>query len=532
MAPSNSPESTSSPDEDLKNLATAANGAANTTSQMRDNMTFHYFIQLPPELQSMIRTEAIDQALRNAIGRPFKGGPLASVSKEWKNDVEMRLFSRIRINPSKERHVLRFREFFTNERRRFLSQLEITIDDRWTGPWHRDMGIVQISQVMEKIGHLLQYLQSWEVHRDEEQPRSIEIIFVSMSNTLDPSLTTRLCSSIHTSSLWEGSDLDMVTGSGQIPTNVALWAIKSEFPSTLDMVTHLTFPLDCVPLPAAQAMIQRMQNLKSCDFEIKVNASQLGWRNLSDFVISLPTLAPSLRCLRISGSYVFFETFTSTLKKFSAVLRDYSQSLERLDVSDLPLHQAFFQPFSDEFGINAAMSEWRWPKLETLELIFANFAPYLEPGRLKLTPAEVLIAAGRAAMAMPVLKYFHAGIVEEAADSKNKYFWIARELNASLESSGKARITFKGFNTDERRRILAAWLPWMGAEARFVREMFDDDTLDDNDSNKVESDGQQSAQSIGLETFYSFPEDKGLVIMSERQMQLAATKMLGQDSSD
>ncbi|KAK2613362.1 hypothetical protein N8I77_000280 [Diaporthe amygdali] len=528
MAPLNSPESTSSPNEDFENLATAANGPANTTSQMRDNMTFHHFIQLPPELQSMIRTEAVDQAVRDSIGRQFKGGPLASVSKEWKNDVEMRLFSRIRINPSKERHVLRFREFFANERRRFLSRLELTIDDRFTGPWHKDMGLLQISQVMENIGHLLQYIKSWEVHRDGEQPRPIEIIFVSMSNTLDPSLRTRLNSSFHTISLWEDFELDMVTGFGQIPTNVALWAIKSEFPSALDMVTHLTFPPDCVPLPAAQAMIQRMPKLKSCDFEVQFDASQLGWKNLTEFVISLPRLAPSLRCLRISGPYVFFETFTLTLKKFSAVLRDYSQSLERL-VSDLPLHQAFFQPFLDEFGINAAMSKWRWSRLETLDLKLANFAPYLEPGQLKLTPAEVLIAAGRAAMAMPVLKCFCVGIVEEAAESKIKFFCIERELNASLESSGKTHITFKGFDIDERRRILAAWLPWMGAEARFVRVMFNDDTLDHNDSNKVESDGQQSAQSTGLETFYSFPEDKGLVIMSERQMQLAATKMLGQD---
>lgn len=178
------------------------------------------------------------------------------------------------------------------------------------------------------------------------------------------------------------------------------------------------------------------------------------------------------------------------------------------------------------------MSKWRWSKLETLDLKLANFAPCLEAGRLKLTPAEVLIAAGRAAMAMPVLKSFSVYIVEEAADFKIKCCWIERELNASLESSGKTRMTFRGFDMDERRRILAAWLPWMGAEARFVREMFDDDTSDDNDPNKVQFDGQQSAQSFGLETFYIFPEGKGLVIMSQRQVQLAITKMLGRDSSD
>lgn len=240
----------------------------------------------------MIRTEAIDQALpdpkewlqwRSRPDRQFNGGRLASVSKGWRNDVEKRLFSRIRINPSKKRHVLTFREFFAHERRRLLSQLEITIDDRSTGPWHKDMGLLQISQVMEKVGHFLQYIKSWGDHRDGEQPRSIEIIFVSISATPDPYSRTRsLSTSVHTPSLWEeGFQLNTVTGSGRIPTNVALWAIKSEFPSVLDMVTHLTFPPDCVPLPAAQAMIQRMPKLKSCDFEIQFDASQLGWKNLT-----------------------------------------------------------------------------------------------------------------------------------------------------------------------------------------------------------------------------------------------------------
>lgn len=90
-----------------------------------------------------------------------------------------------------------------------------------------------------------------------------------------------------TSSLWGKKDLDLVTSRGLIPTNMALWAIKSKFPSSLNMVTHLTFLPDSVPLSAAQKIVKSMPNLEKCVLEVRFGSdSHEGWK---DFTRKLPT---------------------------------------------------------------------------------------------------------------------------------------------------------------------------------------------------------------------------------------------------
>lgn len=81
-----------------------------------------------------------------------------------------------------------------------------------------------------------------------------------------------------------------------------------------------------------------------------------------------------------------------------------------------------------------------------------------------LSAAEILIAAGRAAMAMPILKC--AVIVI----GSGKCFIVKRKLSNGVRNIRKAGVGLCGFDESEETGILSAWAPFLGAEATFVEE--------------------------------------------------------------
>lgn len=251
MAPPDDSESTSLPGEALERLMAAEDEESDEVIQMNAMLEFHRFTDLPAELREQIREEAIRQEW---FDRRNKLAPWATISKEWQEDVEKLNFSVIEINPEDEEDVSKFKEIFIERRRRFLTCLGIIFDDRKTGPWHSVMGLSQISLLMEKIGQILQFISSWNLDLDENQrqPPGMEICF-------DPAYQT--------TSLWTESQMNLLTNSNLLPTNMPLWAIKAEFPKPFSIAKCLAFPLDCVPLPAAMAIVETMPNLTTCSFE-------------------------------------------------------------------------------------------------------------------------------------------------------------------------------------------------------------------------------------------------------------------------
>ena len=267
---------------------TAEDGESNPFGQVNNHAAFHRYLALPFELRAHIRALAIKAAIptsgyvhhrEDSLGC-FR---LASVSREWQDDVENALFSKIRVDPLDEEEVSEFEQPFTDRRKKFLTQLEVAVDDdEETGLWEGRMGLLEISQFMEKTGQLFQQLSGWNFSKDGNKQRSIDIMFTSLGRA--PGLHKGKYDDplISTSSLWEENGLNKVTDNGLVPTNVTLWAIKSEFPSSLNMVTHLTFVPDCVPVAAAKRIIQVMPNLETCTFETSLGCeSEEGWRDFT-----------------------------------------------------------------------------------------------------------------------------------------------------------------------------------------------------------------------------------------------------------
>lgn len=282
MAPPDGDQRTDQKVENLEKPGTAQDGGTSQIGQHTDLTTFHHYIDLPFELRAQIRKEKMrPRGKRRKDPKPHSR--LASVCKEWQDDVERVLFGAIRINPLDEEQISKFKELFTDRRKKLLTRLDIAIDDdEETSPWHQRMGLLQISQVMEKVGQFLHYINGWDFCRENEKQQSIDIIF--MSERLKPVLRSPKCQMpyMFIRSLWEKKGLDFVTGRGLVPTNIALWAIKSEFPPSLNMVTHLTFLPDCVPLSAAQKIIQMMPNLETCNLEVSFGCKcEEGWRDFT-----------------------------------------------------------------------------------------------------------------------------------------------------------------------------------------------------------------------------------------------------------
>lgn len=286
--------------------------------QAGDTMEFHRYMDLPFQIRKQIRKAAIDQELVPGINKSIDWwhplvtnrnvARLAPVSKEWQQHVEGYLFEMIRIDPSDEEDVLRFKELFKHHRRKYLRVLDIIIDDRPTGPWHVAGGMLPISLALEKIGQFFSYLISWDSDEIEDldscdsddnedlhsrdsgesadlgscdsseaasiitwdfgEVERLDINFVSLNLDFpEVEFAPRGEPSIQTSSLWTVSQLDLLTNSN-LSTDMPLWAILSAFPKRFSIARHLTFPLDFVTLPATIAIMKTMPNLASCSFEL------------------------------------------------------------------------------------------------------------------------------------------------------------------------------------------------------------------------------------------------------------------------
>lgn len=174
-------------------------------------------MQLPPELRAQIREQAIEEANRyyphwKSLRDLDKehGYRLASVSKEWQDDVERAFFRQVRVDPLDERDVATFKKHFTDKRRRFLRSLEIYLDDaEEPSPWHKDMGLLRISQLMEKFGQFYHHINSWDFCRDGKRQQPLEIIFETMHWFLGDEHPF-----VGITSLWDERKRDAVTSQG------------------------------------------------------------------------------------------------------------------------------------------------------------------------------------------------------------------------------------------------------------------------------------------------------------------------------
>lgn len=194
--------------------------------------------------------------------------------------------------------------------------------------------------------------------------------------------------------------------------------------------------------------------------------------------------------------------------RLSAALRDSSQNLRTLNVDGIFLHQNFFESFGEGRDPIAAAAKWRWPNLEEMRLTAVTFgpdpSPHSEPNQLSLTPTEMVAAAGRATIAMPLLRTFELDIWGEAEDSPTiTFFSISRTLPQNLGSSGECTVELTGFTKDQEHRILCAWAPFMRAKVRLVSE-----ELCPRDSDDEESDDDVSFNDIDRRVYKTFPEDR------------------------
>lgn len=206
-----------------------------------------------------------------------------------------------------------------------------------------------------------------------------------------------------------------------------------------------------------------------------------------DLIRRMPVLAPHLDELNIHNAHKSFvhDLEMGSIKTLSAALRNYSQSLADLTIDNFHLHQTFFEPFMNEDQIDMAMMRWTWPKLTNIILDFGTFGPYVDPSQSSSEAVDLLIAAGRAAMNMPVLECFDVATTDSSRDDYGTFFRLDREVLEIAEEHRKCCVRFSRFDDDEEQRILAAWTPFMRAEARFVRWELD---TDDDDSEHEETD--------------------------------------------
>lgn len=306
MAPPDSDQRTSQKVENLEKPGIVQDGGTSQVSQATHLTAFHRYIHLPFELRAQIRKEAMEPARKRSLFK-IPLSPFASVSREWQDDVERVLFKAIRIDPFEEEQISKFKELFTIRRKKLLTRLDIVIDYGDISPGYEKMGLLQISEEMEKVGQFLNYINAWDFCREGEKQQPIDIIFASLQR---PRFRTTKYDRprMSSKSLWEKEGLDLVTNRGLIPTNIALWAIKSEFPSSLNMVTHLTFNPDCVPLSAARKIISTMPNLETCVLQVSFGTqSEEGWRSLTG---TIPPVLDLVK-LNVRNSHLLIHRFHS-----------------------------------------------------------------------------------------------------------------------------------------------------------------------------------------------------------------------------
>lgn len=175
------------------------------------------------------------------------------------------------------------------------------------------------------------------------------------------------------------------------------------------------------------------------------------------------------------------------------------------------MQQNFFEQFGVDRDLILAKLKWNWPNLEELDLQFVTFGPrrgpFSKPSQLSLTPAELLIAAGRATVAMTALKKLRVSIFDDSQGYKStSVFYIKREPPRSLERSWPCRVKLSGFSRVQEQWILEAWIPFMKKKAQFVSE--GSSHLDsDEDSDYEDSDDDSPVELPTKRIYRTFPAD-------------------------
>lgn len=166
---------------------------------------------------------------------------------------------------------------------------------------------------------------------------------------------------------------------------------------------------------------------------------------------------------------------TASANGLSVALRDDSENFGTLKIEGIFMQQNFFESFGVDRDLVLGKLEWNWPNLERLSLQFVTFGPcpgpFSKPNQLTLTPAELLIAAGRATIAMPALQEFRVSMYDASEDTPPPLlFYVKRELPGNLKILGSCLLKLLGFDPVQEQEILHAWGPFIKAEARFVSE--------------------------------------------------------------
>ncbi|POS74695.1 hypothetical protein DHEL01_v206915 [Diaporthe helianthi] len=486
--------------------------------------TFPRFMDLPPKIRKQICFETL--LIDDDRGKPFLTSDLATVSKEWRDNIDEVLFNDIIIDTIDYEDVLTFKQMFsTDRRRRLLTRLNIAIDDSETGPWHMEHGIFQISRTMTSIGSFLGYINGWDFGKAGGGRRPLEIVFTTSrfpDAPVDWSNSRRLIT--NTTSLWDEPCLRLACRDQLDLSFLPLRAVDSKFPSSLDMVTYLSISPDFMPEGVAKKMIQAMPNLETLvldpRFVTVLESLDLSehqpWDHMTDLIDLLLSSAPSLQNLTLRNTAYVPDrspSETSMLRPhavtyFSAALRDNSQGLRSLCASPFELDEEFFRPFSS-IKLHVYSSTWAWPQLQHIDLQFFGYFDdpledsddawwddWLLSGRRKddqalqpdlraslrrheissfidgdpsepiLSPEHLLIAAGRATAAMPVLKSAHICTWSRPRAASPGIF-AKRELCPASGSTMSSRVWLTDdFHPRARFHIMDAWAGFLGPDPK------------------------------------------------------------------
>lgn len=186
---------------------------------------------------------------------------------------------------------------------------------------------------------------------------------------------------------------------------------------------------------------------------------------------------------------------------FSAALRQYSQVLNSLRANPFELDREFFLPFSSRIEeLDSTESRWdtiwAWPWLEHLDLQFYDDYGEGTPSddeessdeesssdedaseseskrkrderdELGLAPAQILIAAGRAAKFMPNLKSVHISVRSKTAGGRYPAIFLKRKL-PPRPGTHTSRVWVYGLSTPEALEVMDAWDHVIGYLPQYV----------------------------------------------------------------
>ncbi|KAG8166487.1 hypothetical protein KVR01_002176 [Diaporthe batatas] len=488
------------------------------------------FMDLPYNIRKRIRHEAL--LVDTDRGKPFLTSNLATVAKEWRDDIEEVIFNDITIDALDDPEVLAFKAMFATDRRRqLLTRLNFAVDDSETGPWYKENDGLEIAQIVDSIGDFLKYIHRWDFRKEGGGRRPLEIAFATSQfpdAKIDWSHGHRLIP--NTTSMWEHSRDRTAFGVMELCQLSSIFHKESKLPPFLDKVTYLSIPPDCIPHMMAQEVIEMMPNLETLILDPRFDVeSDEPWVRLLYLIDSLPSSVPSLQNLTLRNTAHVPDRDTKTrsphrpecMALFSAVLRDNSQGLRSLCANPFEVDEEFIRPFS-RLKHHVYRNTWRWPRLQHIDLQFFEYwdewddrpwkteecqaaldkhedkvkqllddygpieprcgmdetclsfrhemSSYLnicrpDPEEPILSPTHILIAAGRATTAMPVLESAHISIFSQARGTPG--IFAKRKLCPKSGNTTSSRVWLcDDFHPKVRAHIMEAWADFLGPDPK------------------------------------------------------------------